>query len=73
MEITPIGGTANTQSFTLKMAQDMMQSNIETSDTQSEEFSMPASKIAGLEEVVGAGKFIRPQDKALAFNLVLSS
>jgi hypothetical protein len=73
--IQPCGGNSTTESFITKMAQTILekQSDIQTSDTRTEEYNMPVDKIAGLSAILGEGKYIREIDSAKAFQMVLNS
>ena len=74
--IQPCGGNSYNESFVTKMAQTILenqstQSEIKTSNVQTKEYSLPVDKIAGLTEILGEGKYIKPEDKNKAFQQIL--
>ena len=72
-EIIPNGSHLFTQSFTQKMAQNIVQ-DFEGRSMPDDEFSFDGWKISGFEDTFGGDKrWIRPQDKNLVFQIILSS
>ena len=76
MEITPNGKSTIEESFVTKLAQQIIQQNTQSdftgSPTPTNEYSFDAYRISGYENHFGPDqRYIKPQDKTKAFQIVL--